>query len=240
VDLVYVEATPAQIAATLAGLSAQPDVFRTVSVAPEAEKEGPDADLQALVRQQVFADEGKQAPGAGGGGGTEQASPAKAPPRAANLAASAGEETLERSNATTINAATNFQSRAQRLPSQSVYNQNAQQNKPGAMLQGQRPASPAGPLEKSQSAAEPAESQERRLATDRLQTNLFGYQTPESLQGQRLNWPAERQRVLFVLRVAGGDQSGPLSSQIQTPNQSNAKPAASPAGQPADKPAGPK
>ena len=57
VDFVYVEATPAQIDATLSGLWAQPDVFHSVSLNAEPDEAGPSAIVPEIVRQQLRANQ---------------------------------------------------------------------------------------------------------------------------------------------------------------------------------------
>jgi len=53
VDYVYVAATPSQIAATLAGLSARPDAFLSVSVEPKHDEETLNKIIPEIIQQQV-------------------------------------------------------------------------------------------------------------------------------------------------------------------------------------------
>lgn len=189
-DLVYVEATHAQVVATLAGLNAQPEVFRSVSVEPEG-KSAEDAELRAIVRQQTSGAANKQLSLGVSGRRLDEAAPEQAaeaigPKLAKPAAAATPTATIGGPDFQAITAPPATQQSPQRAPT-SNGNFNFRQ-------------AAAVPQEGPQSAPSPP-----------------------------------RQQVLFVLRVADGQQA-PKSQALHQPEAAKPAEPAVPAPQPLNTP----
>ena len=211
-ELVYVEASPAQVTATLAGLSAQPEAFPAISIQPERGEAVGGTNWQELVRRHLsnYASQPKPAATA-----LKQTGPAKtlakvrAEPDKTELAV----ESIESLDASSVAA----QGRAQRIQQPGYGWKYKEQSQLGAARQD----APLPTLAGSQAQALAGAAQRASQSSTRAQIN-------QSAQSRA------QQQVLFVLRVVGGNPSNPQAVKVPAGADSKAaKPAKSAAPAPA-------
>jgi hypothetical protein len=193
-DFVFVEATPAQVKAALAGLEAQPDVFVSVSVKPSQGESLPRF-VHHYYARQINRDESKAGEGRGPGlqgSVAKSAPPPLAPKACAPPVASKGD-------ATALGAApSNSSAKAAGVMEKPGANAGSASRSPsaanGAASQreaGQIP-SPASPKAENQPAAEASQPQSAALPSQTAQPQVVA---------------APLQRVLFVVRVGNASAS---------------------------------
>jgi hypothetical protein len=219
-SFVYVEATPAQIAATLAGLAAQPDVFLAVSLKPAEDEQS-----QAMVRRYVARDQAVRNEASGLGGQIQS----KVAIRSARSAAAAGKPAAAPENRpATLGAAA--------MPAPEPLPQSAALTEVKAESM---PDEEAAVAEKQPSFSA-TEVPDREAKPAKVLRQL---QKPSQTQ-QQLAPSALRQRVLFVVRVVDGDQppsaaKSPVGVEadsvapVKAANDPASKEIAPPAGSPA-------
>jgi hypothetical protein len=219
VELVFVEATPAQVTATLAGLSAQPEAFSSVSIKPEQDEAAGGTNWPAVVRQQVRNYGGQRKPVAAG---PKQAPLARSSARTQteSVKAEGMEENLKPLNLSSMAV----QSRAQRIQLLDSGLKGKEQSQLGVVVQESEREAPAE--NQSQPVAGSSGARRQSPPSDRAQIDSLAGRSPQ-------------QQVLFVLRVVGGDQSVSKAAKRQAGAPSDAakpaEPATTPALEPADK-----
>ena len=210
--LIYVEAAPEQIEATLAALAGQPKAFSNVSVNPP--QAVPPADL-AFSRPEeqtqagaVAGEESQEKSSAAGGKAA-----AKASPRGGEMFGSPG--------------SANGPTEAEKTPAPAPAAANPTPNQAAVEDANKRD-------ESSAKAKEPEKDRSQQSA----QKDQDNRQSQPRSQSQPPGRPAARQRVLFVLRNIGGAQPPVAAARIQPADQTEAsKPKAQQSAPPAKKPA---
>ncbi|MBU4398757.1 MAG: hypothetical protein KKE86_05405 [Planctomycetes bacterium] len=201
VALIYVEATPEQIEATLAALAARPKAFSNVSVNPP--RGAPPSHL-ALGRLGRIEARPKAGAGVGAGEGFREKATAREPGKAAQS------EAASRGGAGTFGAAppANNLAESQQTPARD-------------------PDAPGEANGRIEADADEHDADKLRRETKKKEDR----HTQSSAQ------PIPRQRVLFVLRVAGGDHPPAAAARIKAADQPEAAKSKQEAAPPAEAPA---